>query len=101
MAFGSGTGFRLGVVLVAVAAGMATGALVFKIVGEEQIGSQVQGLTTRLGFPPKAGDSSALDLLERIAPGTQSGFTGAVIGTVVASLLAATAVTIAIREIAS
>jgi len=97
-----GMGYRVGVVLVAVAAGIGTGALVFKIVGEEQIGSQITGLTARLGFHASAspGDTSALDLLEKIAPGTKDGFTNAVIGTVIASLLAATAVTIAIREVA-
>lgn len=93
--------YRLGVVLAAVVAGAATGALVFKIVGEERIGGEVKVLAARLGFAQRPGDTSALDLLDKIAPGTQANMQSAMIGTVVASLLAATAVTIAVREIAS
>ncbi len=96
-----GAGRRAIVALIAVGAGMATGALVFKIVGEEQIGGQVGVLATRLGFQIRKGDNGALDVVEKIAPGTQSGFQSAVIGTLAATLLIATAVTIAVREVAS
>ncbi len=91
--------YRVLVVLGAVAAGAAGGALVFKIVGEERVGSQVRVLASRFGF--KGGnDAGALDVIETIAPGTKSGFEGAVIGTVVAALITTAAITIAIREIA-
>lgn len=95
-------GRRAIVALVAVSAGIATGALIFKIVGEEQIGSEIGLVAARLGFKVKPGDdAAALDFVEKIAPGTRSGFEGAVLGTVAATLLAACAVTIAVREIAS
>lgn len=91
--------YRAGVVLVAGGAGIAAGALVFKVVGEERIGSEIGVVATRLGF--KAGGADGLDLVEKIAPGTKASITGAVVGTVIASLLVATAVTIAIRELAA
>lgn len=93
--------YRSGVVIMAAAAGVAAGAIVFKFVGEQQIGGQVSVLTSRLGFKAKPGDTGALDLLEQIAPGTKDGFTSAVVMTVMASLLTGAAVTLAIREITS
>lgn len=90
---------RIAVILASVTAGAVVGALVFRVVGEERIGSEVTVLTTRLGFKAKPGDDTTLKILERIAPGTQKRFEGAVIGTVVASLIAATAATIAVREV--
>lgn len=92
--------YRLGVILVAVTAGAATGAFVFKIVGEERVGAQIKILAARFGQTGRGDNKAALDLLEKLAPGTKSGMESAVIGTVLASLIAATAVTIAIREVA-
>jgi hypothetical protein len=93
-------GYRLVIAGVAIAAGAAAGAFVFKAVGEQQIGSQVEVLTAKFGVRSRPGDTSTLDLVEKIAPGTRSGFESAIIGTVIASVLAATVVTIAIREVA-
>lgn len=88
------------VVLGAAVAGVAVGALVFKMVGEERVGAEIRSFTTKLGFaPPKAGDDSTLQALDRVAPGTQAGFESAIIGTAAAALIAATATTIAVREI--
>lgn len=92
--------YRLGVVLIAVAAGAATGALVFKVVGEERLGGELKVFAARFGFRDRPGGVDALSVIESIAPGTKEGFKNAAIGTVAASLLAATAVTIAVREIA-
>ncbi len=89
---------RLAIIVGAVAAGAAAGAVVFKIVGEQRIGSQVRVLSTRFGFRG-TGDSGALDLIEGVAPGTKAGFESAVIGTVVASVLVTAAVTVAIAEV--
>ncbi len=92
---------RAGVVLFALVAGMGAGAAVFKIVAEEKIGGEVKILTSRLGIVARPGDTSALDLVERLAPGTASGFQSAAIQTVVASLLVAVVVSLAVREITS
>lgn len=86
--------------LIAVLAGAAVGAVVFKVVGEERVGAEVKKLGARFGVRGGA-DSGALDLIEQFAPGTRSGFEGAVIGTVAASLIATAAVTLTIREITS
>lgn len=93
--------YRLGVIIGSVALGAAAGALVFKVVGEERIGSQARLLGARFGVRDNGKGGSALDVVESLAPGTRAGFESAVIGTVAASLVVATAVTIAIREIAS
>lgn len=91
--------YRAGIVLIAVAAGIGAGALVFKVVGSERIGAEVNTFAARFGVKPSGGQDG-FALIERLAPGTEAAITGAVVGTVVASLLAATAVTIAIREVA-
>lgn len=93
--------YRAGAVLFAVVAGLGAGAAVFKVVAEEKIGGEVQTLAARFGVAARPGDSSAFDLLERVAPGTRQGFESAVLGAIVASLLVATVVTVSVREIAS
>lgn len=91
--------YRVGALLLAVTAGVAVGAVVFKVVGEERIGGEIRVLASRFGFNTRPGDSGAIDLLERMAPGTSDRFKGAAIGTVLAATLAACAVTISVREI--
>lgn len=91
---------RVAMILGAVVAGAAAGALVFKIVGEERIGAQIKVFTTRFGVSGSGG-GNALDLVEKFAPGTRSGFEGAIIGTVAASVIVTAAVSVAIAEITS
>lgn len=91
--------YKAGIVLIAVAAGIGAGALVFKVVGEERIGAEVNTFAARFGVKPTGGQDG-FDLIEKLAPGTQAAMTGAIAGTVIASLLVATATTIAIREVA-
>ena len=64
--------WRLGVGVVAIAAGAAVGAFVFKMVGEEQIGGSVKTIAAKFGFVPPANASgtNALDFLDKIQPGS-------------------------------
>lgn len=92
---------RIAVIIGSVAAGAVVGAFVFKMIGEERIGGEVKILTARLGFPPaRPGDDSALQLIERVAPGTRASFESAIVGTTIAAMIATAATTIAVREIA-
>lgn len=87
--------------LVAVAAGMAAGAVVFKMAGEEKIGGAVKSTVTQLGFSTSGGNAlGALDFIDKLAPGSKSNLESAVITTVVVTLLTTAAVAVAIEEIA-
>jgi hypothetical protein len=92
---------KVGMVLLAIAAGVGAGAGVFFVVGNEQLGAEVKTLVGRFGVNARPGDTSALDFVERVAPGPRAGFESAVITSVAATLLVTTVVTLAVREIAS
>jgi hypothetical protein len=94
--------WRLGVGVVAIAAGAAVGAFVFKMVGEEQIGGSVKTIAAKFGFVPPANASgtNALDFLDKIQPGSKADLTNAVLITVAATVISTAAVAVIITEIA-
>lgn len=89
-------------IFASVAVGAGAGALSFKLLGEQQIGGAVKGVASRLGFTPAATSAQSLDVLDfvdKIAPGSKSDLTNAVIITVVASVVAAAATAVVLNEI--